>query len=95
LALLCSVQATLTRYIETLQPLLSPQDLARNQKLVNEFAASPESKKIQAHLEKIATGDGYPYHYFEEPWDDMYYGGRWPLMVHVVSFAPFPPSPYF
>lgn len=45
--------------------------------------SSPVSQTLQSHVLKKAKGQGYPYHYFEDAWDDMYYGGRWPLMVHV------------
>jgi len=81
-----SVSATMTRYLETISPLVSKEDLERNKKLVNDFVSSPAAQKLQSHLLKVREGEGYPYHYFETAWDDMYYGGRWPLMVHVNPF---------
>jgi hypothetical protein len=71
------VKQTITRYIETLEPLLSQPDLERNKKLAKEFSESKTAADLQALLVKQSKKDGYPYHYFEDAWDDMYYGGRW------------------
>lgn len=66
-----SVSATMTRYLETISPLVSKEDLERNKKLVHDFVSSPSAEKLQNHLLKVRDGEGYPYHYFEEAWDDM------------------------
>jgi len=73
----------MTRYLETMRPILNDTDYERTVKQTQEFVKSPVAKQLQEHVLKLAKGEGYPYHYFEDAWDDMYYGGRWPLMVHV------------
>ena len=76
----------MTRYLETLKPLITPEELEHNKKLVNDFVKSPVAKQLQERVLETSKKEGYPYHYFEQAWDDMYYGGRWPLMVHVNPF---------
>jgi hypothetical protein len=66
-----------------MRPILNDADYERTVKQTNEFVKTDVAKQLQTHVLKVAKGEGYPYHYFEEAWDDMYYGGRWPLMVHV------------
>lgn len=73
----------MTRYLETMRPLLSDADYEKHAKQTHDFVKSDTARQLQAYLAQVAKSEGYPYHYFEDAWDDMYYGGRWPLMVHV------------
>ena len=62
----------MTRYLETMRPILNDVDYERTVKQTNEFVQSDVAKQLQAQVLKLAQGEGYPYHYFEEAWDDMY-----------------------
>jgi hypothetical protein len=67
-----TVEQTMTRYLETMRPILNDADYERTVKQTHEFIKSDASKQLQDHVLKVAKGEGYPYHYFEDAWDDMY-----------------------
>jgi hypothetical protein len=67
-----TVEQTMTRYLETMRPLLNDSDYERTVRLTNDFVKSDTSKTLQEQVLKVAKGEGYPYHYFEDAWDDMY-----------------------
>lgn len=74
----------MTRYLESVEPLTTKEELAQTRKHVEDFLRSDVAKKLQEELEKVASRPAtYPHSYIEKYWDEMYYGGRWPLMVHV------------
>ena len=78
-----SVEATMTRFLETMKPLLTQSEFEQTSLQTKKFVESNDAKRLQELVLKKAAGTTYPYHYFEDAWDDMYYGGRWPLNIHV------------
>lgn len=67
-----TVEQTMTRYLETMRPILSDAEYEKTSKFTNDFVKSEVSKKLQDEVLRVARGKGYPYHYFEDAWDDMY-----------------------
>jgi hypothetical protein len=67
-----TVEQTMTRYLETMRPILNDADYERQSKQTEDFMKSGVSKQLQEYVLKVAKGEGYPYHYFEDAWDDMY-----------------------
>jgi len=81
------LKKTLARYLDSIEPITTKEELAQTRKHVEDFLRSDVAKKLHEELEKVASRpDSYPHSYIEKYWDEMYYGGRWPLMVHVNPF---------
>jgi len=77
------LDATLDRYLESLQAVTEPADLEAHRKLVESFRKN-EGPVLQQQLVAADAHAGYPYSYVERYWDDMYLGLRCPLSVHVA-----------
>ena len=78
---------TVNRLLETLNPLVSGEDETKELRaLADDFLNSEHLAALQAHLRELEAKPSNG-SYIEEYWNDMYYGGRSGLMVHV--------NPYF
>ncbi|KAG5353913.1 hypothetical protein C0989_000156 [Termitomyces sp. Mn162] len=80
-----ALESTVTKYIESLAPLLTPAQLAQSKSLAEAFLASPQSSVLQQRLkERAAAVDG---NWLSEWWDDVaYLGYRDPVVVYVSYF---------
>jgi len=83
-----SVQGTLKRYLETVSPLATPEELAHTARVTQDFETNL-APKLHAELVKLDQCKGYPFSYIETFWDEMYQGGRWPVMVNSNPFYVF------
>ncbi|KAG5653662.1 hypothetical protein H0H81_011622 [Sphagnurus paluster] len=77
--------STLAKYVESVQPLLTPAQLAHTKKTADEFLASPFAATLQQRLEARAAevGDNW----LSSWWNDAaYMGYRDPVVVFVSYF---------
>jgi carnitine O-acetyltransferase len=79
------LNATVSRYLRSLQPLLSPSDLARNESLARDFLASPVSQKLQQFLHERNARE--PNSWLETWWNRLAYLEYRESSVINVNFA--------
>ena len=85
------LDATLDRYLESIKPITEPVALEAHRKLVESFRVN-EGPALQRQLVAADSHQGYPFHYVEKYWDDMYLELRCPLPVHVAPGYGFRPD---
>ncbi|KAG6810063.1 hypothetical protein H0H92_013519 [Tricholoma furcatifolium] len=79
------LQSTIQKYIETVEPLLTPAQLARTKTSAAEFLASPQAATLQARLQERADAVGD--NWLSAWWNDAaYMGYRDPVVVFVSYF---------
>ncbi|ORX68228.1 choline/Carnitine O-acyltransferase, partial [Linderina pennispora] len=77
---------TLPKYLKTVEPLLSKEELAHTTKTVEEFAKSAQGQELQRRLEARAAEPGRV-NWLEEWWNDLsYMGYRDPVTPYVSYF---------
>ena len=91
-----TLASTLAKYVESVQPHLTPEELARTQAAVKAFGASDIGKQLQARLEarreevvkNAETGsEEVRESWLSEWWNDVaYMGYRDPVVVFVSYF---------
>lgn len=80
-----TVSSTLSKYLDTVQPLLTPPQFAHTQKTADAFLSSPLAADLQKRLQERAerVGDNW----LSEWWNDVaYMGYRDPVVVFVSYF---------
>ena len=80
-----SLSSTLSKYIETVQPLLTPAQLEHTKTSAKEFLSSPIAATLQERLKQRAerVGDNW----LSDWWNDAaYMGYRDPVVVFVSYF---------
>jgi hypothetical protein len=80
---------TLSRYLQTIQPLTTPDEFTGHESLVRDFQKSTGlilHEKLVAKDTADAASGGYPFSYIEKQWDDMYFGGRWETPINSNPF---------
>ena len=92
------LDATLDRYLRTLEPHGSAEELAHSVKVVEAFRAGPGPQvdaELKAWDQANAERGGFPYFFFEEEWDQAYLGARCenPINMNPVFTLPFAPEP--
>lgn len=94
-----ALQATLDRYLATVEPLLSADEKEQTRRVVAEFGAG-EGLELHAALEKLDATDVYlpdrralRGSWIEHFWDDMYLEGRYPVVINSNPFLTFKPDP--
>lgn len=91
-----TLEKTLNRYIETVEPIAeNNEEFELTKKYVNDYLNSDIGKELHNGIKEVANlpDTQYPYSYIERYWDEMYYGGRWPLPVNVNPFFVFHDEP--
>ncbi|KAJ2692346.1 Carnitine O-acetyltransferase mitochondrial, partial [Coemansia spiralis] len=84
-----SLSETLPKYLRTVEPLLSKEDFARTQAVVEEFGQSAQGRVLQHRLEARAAEPGRA-NWLEEWWSDLsYMGYRDPVVPYVSYFYAF------
>lgn len=80
-----SLPSTLAKYIESVEPLLTPAQFAHTKKTAEEFLESPLAATLQARLqERAASVDG---NWLSTWWNEAaYMGYRDPVVVFVSYF---------
>jgi carnitine O-acetyltransferase len=78
-----TLSSTIYKYLETLQPLLSPTQLSESQTLAKEFLASDFSKTLQSRLEERA---GQRDSWLSEWWNEAAYMGYRGRLIPNVSY---------
>lgn len=83
-----NLEDTCSLYLKTLEPLLTPQELAHSKKAVQEFCESSVSKELQARLLKRKEEmDSKGRSWLIDWWNDYaYMGYRDPLVIFVSYF---------
>ena len=82
---------TLSKYLETLRPLLSPAEYTRSQSIIRAFGASEQAEELQRRLEARAraSGEGVApvVNWLADWWDETaYMAFREPVVVNVSYF---------
>jgi carnitine O-acetyltransferase len=78
-----TLESTCAKYLETVQPLLTPDDYAKTQSVVSSFLASPLSAVLQSRLEHRAAQPD-TLNWLSDWWNDVaYMGYRDPVVVYV------------
>lgn len=81
-----TLQSTCSKYLETVQPLLTPEAFARTQNVVDKFLASPQAAQLQKRLQDRAAQPGTK-NWLSDWWNDVaYMGYRDPVVVYVSYF---------
>ncbi|KAJ1729461.1 Carnitine O-acetyltransferase mitochondrial, partial [Coemansia biformis] len=84
-----ALSETLPKYLRTVEPLLSKEDFARTQTVVEEFGRSAQGLELQRRLEARAAEPGRA-NWLEEWWNDLsYMGYRDPVVPYVSYFYAF------
>ena len=84
--------STLSKYLETLRPHLSPAEYTRSESIVRAFGASKQAEELQRRLEARADGDegvglGVVVNWLADWWDETaYMAFREPVVVNVSYF---------
>ncbi|KAG6852649.1 hypothetical protein C0991_010186 [Blastosporella zonata] len=79
------LQSTLSKYIETVEPLLTPAQLAHTKSTAAQFLASPQAATLQSRLQERAANVGD--NWLSTWWNDAaYMGYRDPVVVFVSYF---------
>jgi carnitine O-acetyltransferase len=82
------LQATVTKWLRTLEPLLSAEELQRCRRLAEEFLASPVSRQLQALLDERDRRE--PNSWLETWWNRLaYLEYREPSVINVNFAMPF------
>lgn len=81
-----ALDLTCTRYLETVQPLLSPDEFSRTKTIVSSFVSSPLAAELQKRLEDRANAPG-TVSWLIDWWNEIaYMGYRDPVVVYVSYF---------
>lgn len=81
-----TLSSTASKYLETVEPLLTPTAFATTKAAVNEFITSDLGKQLQTRLEARATEPGMQ-NWLADWWNDVaYMGYRDPVVVFVSYF---------
>ena len=81
-----TLASTAAKYIESVQPLLTPEAFAKTKAIVEEFASSEQGKELQKRLEARAAEPGM-LNWLADWWNDVaYMGYRDPVVVFVSYF---------
>jgi hypothetical protein len=81
-----TLQSTCTKYLETVQPLLTPSEYTTTQSSVSQFLASPQAAELQRRLQERAATPGVQ-NWLSEWWDEVaYMAYRDPVVVFVSYF---------
>ncbi len=81
-----TLQSTAAKYLESVQPLLTPAEFSATQTIVQNFLKSDISKKLQERLLARAAEPGRN-SWLSEWWNDVaYMGYRDPVVVFVSYF---------
>ncbi|KAF8263575.1 acyltransferase ChoActase/COT/CPT [Lactarius quietus] len=80
------LSSTLSKYLETLRPHLTPIEYARSEATVREFGASPRAAELQRRLEARAAQPG-TVNWLADWWNDVEYRAhRDPVVVNTSYF---------
>ena len=80
------LSSTLSKYLETLRPHLSPAEYARSESTVRAFGASKQAEELQRRLEARASDEGVV-NWLADWWNEMaYMAFREPVVVNVSYF---------
>lgn len=80
------LSSTAAKYLETVQPHLTPSEFSATQSAVQSFLQSEQSKVLQKRLQARAT-DPSVKNWLSEWWNDVaYMGYRDPVVVYVSYF---------
>jgi carnitine O-acetyltransferase len=81
-----TLESTCAKYLETVQPLLTPAEYTRTKASVSEFLASPLAAELQKRLKDRAAAPE-TLSWLSEWWNDVaYMGYRDPVVVYVSYF---------
>lgn len=81
-----SLASTAAKYIETVQPHLTPSAFSKTRAAVEEFVSSEQGKELQRRLESRAAEPGM-LNWLADWWNDVaYMGYRDPVVVFVSYF---------
>jgi carnitine O-acetyltransferase len=79
--------STLSKYLETLRPHLSPAEYTRSQSIIRAFGASKQAEELQRRLEARASGEGVGVNWLADWWNETaYMAFREPVVVNVSYF---------
>ena len=79
-----SLESTCAKYLESVQPLVTPSEFSKTQTAVSEFLSSPLAAELQKRLKERAAGRTS---WLSEWWNDVaYMGYRDPVVVYVSYF---------
>ncbi|KAJ1674076.1 Carnitine O-acetyltransferase mitochondrial, partial [Spiromyces aspiralis] len=83
------LEETLPKYLRTLEPLLSDQELTRSKAAAKDFLESGIGRELQARLEAKAADPKVP-NWLEDWWNELsYLGYREPVVPYVSYFFAF------
>jgi carnitine O-acetyltransferase len=81
-----TLESTCAKYLETVQPLLTPDEFAKTQSSVSSFLASPLAAELQSRL-KDRAAQPETLNWLSDWWNDVaYMGYRDPVVVNVSYF---------
>lgn len=81
-----TLQSTCSKYLETVQPLVSPAAFQKTQSVVSAFLGSPLAQELQTRLQQRAA-DPNVKNWLSDWWNDAaYMGYRDPVVVFVSYF---------
>ena len=81
-----TLESTCAKYLETVQPLLTPDDYAKTQSSVASFLASPLAAELQSRL-KDRAAQPETLNWLSDWWNDVaYMGYRDPVVVNVSYY---------
>lgn len=81
-----TLESTCAKYLETVQPLLTPDAYAKTQSSVSSFLASPLAAELQSRL-KDRAAQPETLNWLSDWWNDVaYMGYRDPVVVFVSYF---------
>jgi len=79
-----SLESTCAKYLESVQPLVTPAEYSKTQTAVSDFLSSPLAAVLQNRLKDRAAGSTS---WLSEWWNDVaYMGYRDPVVVYVSYF---------
>ncbi|KAG6826189.1 hypothetical protein H0H87_007715, partial [Tephrocybe sp. NHM501043] len=82
-----ALDSTLAKYLESVEPLLTPAQLAHTKATAAEFLSSPQAATLQARLQERAASQQHGDNWLSEWWNDVaYMGYRDPVVVFVSYF---------
>jgi len=81
-----TLESTCAKYLETVQPLLTPEAYAKTQSSVSSFLASPLAAELQSRL-KDRAAQPETLNWLSDWWNDAaYMGYRDPVVVYVSYY---------
>lgn len=81
-----TLQSTGTKYLETVQPLLTPDEFVKTRNAVEDFVKSPLAMTLQKRLQTRADEPGMK-NWLADWWNEVaYMGYRDPVVVFVSYF---------